>query len=132
MRRRLPALLPVLLLAGCGAPQGVTGAATDAAQRMLAAAAAGDGAAACALLAPDTVSELEDSAGTPCEQAIGDAGLPAPGPVRSADVYGQRAIVVTDADTLFLGAFEGGWRVVAAGCSPRGDDRPYDCELTGG
>jgi hypothetical protein len=32
---------------------------------------------------------------------------------------------------VFLAAFPGGWRVVAAGCTPRGD-RPYDCTLQGG
>ena len=34
-------------------------------------------------------------------------------------------------DTVFLAVFPGGWRVVAAGCTPHGD-RPYDCVVQGG
>jgi hypothetical protein len=45
-------------------------------------------------------------------------------------VYGQWAQVRLSEDTVFLGAFPGGWRVVAAGCTPR-DNRPYDCTLQG-
>jgi hypothetical protein len=32
---------------------------------------------------------------------------------------------------LSLAGFPGGWRVVAAGCRPRGQ-RPYDCVIDGG
>jgi hypothetical protein len=92
--------------------------------------AAGDGEAACATLAPDTVAELEKSSGTACAQAITEEDLPEPGTVETVDVYGQWARVVTSNDTVFLGAFGDGWRVVAAGCGSRGE-RPYDCRLQG-
>jgi hypothetical protein len=87
--------------------------------------------AACAVLAPNTASEVEQSAGKPCAQAILDEDLPAPGAVTGTDVYGQWAQVRLSDDTVFLAVFTGGWRVVAAGCRPR-QDRPYDCVLQGG
>ncbi|MGQ5265261.1 hypothetical protein ACTWLT_31370 [Micromonospora sp. ZYX-F-536] len=99
--------------------------------RMLNAVAAKDGAGACALLAPDTVAELEQSADKPCAEAILEEGLPEPGTVTASDVYGQRAQVRLSADTVFLASFPGGWHVVAAGCTARAD-KPYDCVLQGG
>src|SRR3954462_7998811 len=84
-------------LAGCGQPAEGSAAAT--AERLATAVAVGDGAAACAVLAPDTVEELEQSAGTPCPKAIGEEELPPPGAVESVDVYGQWARVVTSGDT---------------------------------
>lgn len=98
---------------------------------MLTAVDSKDGAAACAKLAPETLAEVEQSAGKPCAEAILDADLPRPGQVVGADVYGQWAQVRLSDDTLFLGVFPGGWRVVAAGCTSRGD-RPYDCVVQGG
>jgi hypothetical protein len=41
------------------------------------------------------------------------------------------AQVRLDDDTVFLAAFPGGWRVVAAGCRPRGEAEPYDCAVEG-
>jgi hypothetical protein len=123
-------IVVALALAGC-APAGDRGAAAGAgAGRMLTAVQSRDGAAACALLAPDTASTLEESAGKPCSGAVLDQDLPAPGAVTGTDVYGQWAQVRLADDTLFLAVFPGGWRVVAAGCTARGD-RPYDCVLHG-
>jgi len=98
---------------------------------MLGAVAAHDGAGACAILAPATVSELEESAGKPCPEAILEEDLAPPGSVTRVDVYGQWAQVRLAGDTVFLGAFPGGWRVMAAGCSPR-EELPYECTLQGG
>lgn len=126
------AALAVTAVTGCGAVTDRGDAAAAVATRMLSAAAGGkDGSAACALLAPDTVAELEQSADKPCAEAILAEDLPDPGAVVATDVYGQRAQVRLSGDTVFLAVFRGGWRVVAAGCTARGD-RPYDCVLQGG
>ena len=91
----------------------------------------GDGTAACALLAPDTAQQLEQDAGDSCAKAILDEDLPQPSPVSDTAVFGQWAQVRLADDTVFLAVFPGGWRVVAAGCTPQGD-KPYDCTLQGG
>jgi len=124
------AILAVLALAGCGGPGGREDAAAAVAVRLLEAVNQRDGAAACALLAPETLADLEKSADQPCDEAVLDEDLPAPGQVTNTNVYGQWAQVRLDDDTVFLAVFRGGWRVVAAGCQPRGD-RPYDCTLQG-
>ena len=121
----------VFLVAGCGSVDARGDAASAAALRMLQAVQSKDGAAACALLAPGTAAELEQSADKPCPDAILKEDLPAAAAVTRTEVYGQWAQVRMPGDTVFLGAFPGGWRVVAAGCTPRGD-RPYDCVLQGG
>jgi hypothetical protein len=126
----VPAVL-MLALAGCGDVGQRSAAATEVAVRMLTAVDGKDGAAACAALAPDTAAELEESAGKPCAEAILGEDLPAPGTVTGADVYGQWAQIRLSGDTVFLAAFPGGWRVVAAGCTPRAE-RPYKCTLKGG
>ncbi|AEV84796.1 hypothetical protein ACWT_3773 [Actinoplanes sp. SE50] len=130
MKRVLIMTAGVLLLAGCGAAGGREDAAAAVASGLLTAVAGRDGAAACASLAPRTRAELEKSAGTSCPEAILDEHLPAPGRVISAAVFGQQAQVRLADDTIFLGVFPGGWRVLAAGCKPRGD-QPYDCTLQG-
>ncbi|ALC18845.1 hypothetical protein ACH46N_06095 [Streptomyces pristinaespiralis] len=85
----------------------------------------------CAALAPETLEELEQSARSSCEEAIGEEDLTEAGAVRRVDVYGDQARVVLDQDTLFLSHFPTGWKVTAAGCTPR-EGRPYQCELKGG
>jgi hypothetical protein len=125
------ASLAVLATAGCGSVDDRGDAASAAAVQMLSAVANNDGADACVLLAPDTVSGLEESAGKPCAEAILEEDLAAPGSVTGADVYGQWAQVRLTDDTVFLGVFPGGWRVVAAGCTAR-EELPYDCTLQRG
>ncbi|MFB7172425.1 hypothetical protein ACFCYM_16585 [Streptomyces sp. NPDC056254] len=49
----------------------------------------------------------------------------------TTEVYGRMALVRAEGDALFLSLFTGGWRVVAAGCTPRGD-APYRCLVKGG
>ncbi|GKQ41839.1 hypothetical protein [Streptomyces sp. A012304] len=85
----------------------------------------------CALLAPGTREELEQSSGSPCPDAVGEEPLPAGGAVRTTDVHGNQARAVLTTDTLFLSHFDAGWKVVAAGCEPRGE-RPYQCRIKGG
>ncbi|GIE92269.1 hypothetical protein [Actinoplanes regularis] len=131
-RWRFGAALVVFLVAGCGSVRERADAAAGTATRLLTAVAGRDGSAACALLAPDTVADVAEAAGTSCAEAILDEDLPGPGAVTSAVVYGQWAQVRVSGDTMFLAVFGGGWRVVAAGCVPRGADRPYDCSISGG
>lgn len=89
----------------------------------------------CAALAPATREELEQSARSRCEQAIGQAveeqELRAAGAVRGVDVYGSQARVLLEQDTVFLAHFPTGWKLTAAGCRPR-PQRPYQCEIKGG
>jgi hypothetical protein len=92
---------------------------------------ADDGAGACALLAPETRSELEQSAGSSCAQAIVQEDLPEAGAVDESSAFGTMAQVRFTSDTLFLSEFPGGWKVLAAGCAPV-PRAPYDCSIQGG
>jgi hypothetical protein len=85
----------------------------------------------CTALAPETRSELEESEKASCEKAIASQEIPVGGTAHRVDLYGRQARIVLDADTLFLSLFPDGWKVVAAGCTPR-PDRPYQCTLQGG
>lgn len=127
-RRLLVAAVLVPLAAGCSTVGDREEAAADLAVRLLTAVDTGDGEAACALLAPDTARSVAED--EPCPQAILDKSLPRPGTVVETAVYGQWAQVKLDDDTVFMGAFPGGWRVVAAGCTPRAS-LPYDCTVEG-
>jgi hypothetical protein len=133
--RALIGLVLLLGLAGCADSGPRRDAAADTALRLLTAVHDKDGASACATLAPDTASQVEQSAGSSCPEAILDEDLPDPGEVTTVHIYGQWAQVVLaepDADgTVFLAVLPGGWRVVAAGCRSRGE-RPYDCAVEGG
>jgi hypothetical protein len=118
------------LLSDCSGLGPDTSGAADAAQAFHSATAGGDGAAACSRLSVRVVAELEQSEGTPCEQAVMAADVPAARQVRDVQVWGGRGLVVLDHDVVFVAEFDGGWRVTAAGCSPR-KDRPYDCTVKG-
>jgi hypothetical protein len=101
------------------------------------------GADACALLAPETRSELEQSAQRPCDRAVLAESIPDVGRVRDSKMFGGKAQVrfagtrdgrgerAAVADTVFLAEFPDGWKVVAAACTPR-ERRPYDCRVEGG
>jgi hypothetical protein len=81
----------------------------------------------CALLAPATVAALEHDESAPCGDALAQLDLP-DGQVVSSAVWGDNAQVRSTADTLFLTRTEAGWKVAAAGCTPR-SDAPYLCRL---
>jgi hypothetical protein len=88
-----------------------------------------DGVAACAVLAPETFRELEKSAKQPCDRAVTDQDLPdALGNVNETKVHGNEGRVAAEGDTVFVSDFGGTWKIVAVGCSSRGD-LPYDCEI---
>ncbi|MEV4344650.1 hypothetical protein AB0J83_09260 [Actinoplanes sp. NPDC049596] len=128
MRRSAALLILVGALAGCSTVGSREEAAAGVATRLLTAAGAGDGDAACAVLAPATVKTVAED--EPCPEAILGKSLPKPGTVVETSVYGQWAQVKLDDDTIFLAAFPEGWRVVAAGCTPQAS-RPYDCTVEG-
>ena len=117
----------LLCCAGCGsrADDAVTGAAEE----FYSAVAVGDGDAACALLTPETVSELEDESETDCGSAVLEEDVAAASVTR-VDVYGRNARVVLDEDTAFLTKTSDGWRLMAVGCVER-PGRPYDCSISG-
>jgi hypothetical protein len=117
------------MLSGCAGPE-TTGPARAAADFARAVSVA-DGELACALLSEQVSSTLTDSTGMPCPAAVLQEGLPAASPVRQVQRYGHRALVTTDTDTVFLSEFPTGWRIIGAGCRPRGE-RPYDCAVSGG
>ncbi|MEU4245630.1 hypothetical protein [Actinoplanes sp. NPDC026619] len=120
-RRRLAGCLlaSAVALSGCASVSDRAATAGSTATDFLRNVGAGNGDAACAALAPDTVAELEQSETKPCREVILDEDLPEPGEMGKTSVYGQWAQVHLTSDTLFLAAFPGGWRVVAAGCTPR-------------
>ncbi|MFF8846559.1 hypothetical protein ACF08N_28235 [Streptomyces sp. NPDC015127] len=125
------AVVGLLLLSGCASVTERESSASGAVARFEEALRSGAAERACALLAPGTLEELEDSAETACPTALSEAGLPAGGAVERVDVYGREAMVVLRHDTLFLSTFPGGWRITAAGCEPRTGGLPYTCEVKG-
>jgi hypothetical protein len=86
-----------------------------------------DPAERCALLAPATVLAIEHDEQAPCATALGQQEL-AGGQLVSSAVWGDNAQVRLTGDTLFLTRTGQGWRVVAAGCQPRGES-PYLCRV---
>ncbi len=123
------ALLLPMVLTGCGSGQDK--AVRDSAAAFQDAVAAQDWAQACALLAPETRSELESAAKKPCDRALAEEDLPDPGAPDDVDVFGTMAEVRYQGETLFLSRFADGWRMFAAGCTPQ-HPKPYDCALHGG
>jgi hypothetical protein len=90
--------------------------------------ASGDFASACALLTPATRERVE-RAGS-CPAVLAQHPPVETGAELTSQVWGDRAQVRTETDTLFLVETSAGWKVAAAGCQPRGE-APYDCQLEG-
>jgi hypothetical protein len=124
------AVLAVLGVSGCGGT-----AADDEARRtvdaFVRAIADGDGATACGLLAASTRTTVEDTTGDSCERGVVEQAVADPGATTGVDVFGTTAQVRLAHDTVFLTRADGGWRVLAASCTPRGE-HPYDCDIEGG
>lgn len=113
---------------GCGTSRG------DSAARVSGdfheAVAQGDGARACALLASATRSELEQSAGQPCDVAVLDEDVPLAARLVGVRAFGTMAQVRYRDEVSFLTRVDDRWAVLAAGCHP--DSRGgYDCRLKG-
>ncbi|MFJ6793160.1 hypothetical protein [Streptomyces sp. NPDC091268] len=121
----------VVLATGCGAPAARVDGARDAGRVFEQALSAQDFPQACALLAPDTRAALEQDEKQPCAKALEGQELPVAAAVDDVEVYGRQALVRAGGETLFLSQFASGWQVVAAGCTPRGEE-PYRCVVKGG
>jgi hypothetical protein len=117
-------------LTGCGSLAPDSSAAAAAAIAFRSAVRRSDGVAACRLLSPDVVSAVAQSAAKPCSTAIVGSGVGGRSRPLHVDAYGQNARAVFADDVIFLADFPAGWRVTAAGCTPR-VDRPYDCSVEG-
>ncbi|MCW2843227.1 MAG: hypothetical protein JWN22_1143 [Nocardioides sp.] len=121
-------LLAVCCTAGCGSSQNTP--VEDAARAFYDSVAGHDGEKACALLAPETRSELEQSAGRPCAAALLDEKLPTVARPVDVRVFGTMAEVRYADEVAFLTRFGHRWTLMAVGCRPDGD-RPYDCQVKG-
>ncbi|MGW6970415.1 hypothetical protein [Streptomyces sp. NPDC054952] len=124
-------LLPLLCLAlaGCATSDERSQAARSAAAAFERALADADSPRGCEALAPGTREELEQE--EPCPAALQGLNLTgAREPAGTAVVYGSQARVVYPHDSVFLALFADGWKVTAAGCTPR-QGHPYRCDLKG-
>jgi hypothetical protein len=119
--------MALVLLAGC-AVQDDEARAT--AEEFVDALARGDGARACALLAPEARSGLEESSGQSCRAAVLAEKVPDE-PVEEVDVFESMAEARFATHAVFLAQLDSGWRVRAAACTPV-PDSPYDCSIEGG
>jgi len=115
--------LVTAVVAGC-TPTGESAAWATASQ-FETALAAQDHDAACRLLSDEARHRLEMASTRPCPAALAALSLPA-GQARSIETWGGNSQVRLDGSVLFLAEFRAGWRVTAAGCTPR-PDQPYDC-----
>jgi hypothetical protein len=129
--RITPLLLLAVLFASCGTGQRERDAAS-ASNRFHSALAEGDGAAACGELSEQTRTELEQSEGALCAEAILALDLPAGARSATTEVYVTSAFVrLSRAGSVFLDEVGDRWRVSAAGCRAPAGDRPWSCELEG-
>lgn len=124
-------VLAVVSLGGCSSGQEDEVRST--AQHFYRALADKDGAAACAVLAPRTRSELEKSAQKDCASAVLEESIPDVTGPGSVQAYGTMSQVRYGGETAFLSRFGAHWKVVAAGCTPPpSQSRAYDCQISGG
>lgn len=119
----LGALAGTLLLGGCG------GLSDGDVRRVAADFAAGAAAQRCELLAPSTYAAVVEESGS-CEAAL-EENPPGSGEVTEVAVWGEEAQAKLSDDTLFLTRTSSGWRVMAAACTPQGQDQPYECQVEG-
>lgn len=117
------------VLSGCAATGTEAAAAAEAFHRDV---ASSDIAAACSMLQSETREETARSsdAGT-CENQLKKAKIPNAGKLLSTEQFGREAFVEFEHDTVFLAASNAGWRITGAGCTPKGEEAPYTCEVGG-
>src|SRR5690349_11508067 len=99
-------VLVVLAVSGC-APESAGAAAT--AQEFRRTAAAGDTAAACAMLSPK--AREKTAADSTCQDQLTSLQLPTTGAALRTARYGRNAMVEFEDDTVFLTADGSGWLV---------------------
>ena len=126
----LVGLLLAATVSGCGSAQ--QAAVESTAVRFYTAVQGGDGAGACDLLAPRTKSDLEQSAGKACDAAILEEDIPAVGTPQTTQVFGTSGRVDFGNEKAFMARFQGGWKLMAAACTPQRQAQPYDCRISGG
>lgn len=122
-------LLIAAACVGCGSSQDA--AVRSSVSTFYEAVYSGEGAAACSLLAPRTRSELEQSSGQSCAEALAAERVPQVDQPTEIVAFGTMAQVRYHGETTFLTRFQDGWRVVAAACTP-GPADVYDCRISGG
>lgn len=126
MLKQLIASAGALLLVGCSAAVPM-GEAAAVAQRFASASPAD----ACGLLAPETLTKLEQRSGKSCADAIVGFDLAGGEAVQRVEVAGESAQVRLAGQVVFLARFPQGWLVTAAGCQKPDPDpaEPYECEV---
>jgi hypothetical protein len=116
---------------GCGVGDD-RDAARAATERFYAAIRAGDGAAACAELAENTVKALESQSGQSCAEAVTGLSYRG-GDIVRVQVYATNAKVdLARGESAFLSPEQGEWKLSAVACAPeqgKPRDRPYECEV---
>jgi hypothetical protein len=130
--RWTPAVLTACLLAaGCGTADREA-ALIEVSDSFHRAVEEGDGDSACAQMSNDAAETLEFEEQSPCPEAVLELDLPAGARASSAEVYVTSGYAdLPGPDVAFLEDGPDGWKVTAAGCSPRSSDRPYQCDLGG-
>jgi hypothetical protein len=128
-RTKRPALALLGAAGVLAAATGCTNADEPAVRTVAASFADGDPQARCDLLAPNTLTALQQEQQAPCAQAVDQLPL-GRGQVVSVAVWGEDALVRLTDDTLFLTRTDRGWRVSAGACRPN-EDGPYTCQLEG-
>jgi hypothetical protein len=130
MRHTLPAMLALLLLAGCGQSddRAIVRSTTE---RFLAAVDAKQGAVACGVLASDTRKALESEESKPCPQAIGSVNVAGGAVVHVQVAITSAKVDLAGGESFFLSEEKPGWRISALGCraSAAPTRTPFDCEL---
>jgi hypothetical protein len=128
----LTALVVCLTGAGCGTKDDERSVGTVA-DRFYSALRAHAGDRACAQLSTNAVKTLESASGRSCAAAINKLKLPGVRTAHSTVYLDSARAEVAGAEpgeAAFLDRTALGWRISAAGCTPKGDG-PYDCELEG-
>ena len=117
--------------AGCGGGDR-EGDVAAVAERFSAALERDDGAAACEELSAAAISAVEQQEKASCAEAILRLDLPRGAAAGKARVYVRSASVeLVGGGATFLTEGPAGWKLSAAGCTPRAPSQPYDCELEG-